>query len=1570
MDSSEDTHNSDSEINDQLNIISSTSGVEVQPINQTIATTSVSNSIDSAIDHKISSSLDNSSSTSGIEVTKSNEFTLINVQEQNKTESFQLVEIPKLVPVKQIIATTSVINSSKINEKNLKAHNINNSLEQKKIENFKIIDNNVEIPVQRAVPLAKVIQNTFLINAPRKNENNIEPHNSRCGLGGSLDNNNSTRGIEVSKLNKSTSTKVQEQNKTVHFKTVDNNDVKISNQQNPLKKVIATTYVINAPKKNENIYIRPNNYPLNLEKIAVPKTVLSNVKLIPPTSSSQIKKPQTISLIPGTGLVKPTNTTIITRLQPKFSGFTNKCVPTLKHGFKIVSSSEPKSKMFLLPKGVNYIIKTLNKEEVNNQSLPSFSSTSTMLKTLNKEEVNNQSLPSSSSTSTMLKTLNKEEVKNQSLPSFSSTSTTLKTLNKVEVDNQSMPNFSCTSTLKPLNKGEVNNQSLPSFSSTSTTLKPLNKGEVNNQSLPSFSSTSTTLKTLNKVEVKKQSLPSFSSTSTMLKPSNKEEIKNQLLPSLSSTSTMLKPLNSIIPITVAEKFNTIEKPKIQNRNSKFVVRWKEFQNQRYQVLPNEKTIINENNRHLFESNKHFELLFPRSSKSFIRNQKRSLKSHTDTPKSKVIKITDTSESNHVQQKIEQTFRTSALNKIKNSTDFGGTSGKKKCIPHTITSKDVIDNNTNLVIENKKTKLNTELCTPSGFIQLSSRPESSILKTYGQSLTVTKYGNFSNNELSTVRLVPYGSINQSQTKGDGKQLFIKILKNNGSTSNGTIATVTTDKIMKVIPTKVYAPQNTKIAAKENQKKILLSKPKTIKLFLPKDTKKEEQTPGPCENVFIHCQYEYCRALVSESEMIDKMYCSLVCKKLDTKLRLATEKTVVIAQPQEESQKKPVIDRKLLLAKLKSRINKRKQSLSTLGKENEAQPIDLGKVVQPDNDACQMPPPIPITVKRSFQKSEKKRKSSRPTTFIENHKQENAKILSYLEHTNYIPAPKKLFDDPFPSDCNPFKVGQRLEGIDPEHEALFCVMTVVEVVGYRIKLHFDGYQDKYDFWVNANCPDLFFPRWCEQNSRTLQPPKNYNRKFSWTDYLRLPGVTPAPKWNFPCAIYIVNREIEHLFRIGAKLEALDKLTRTLPQQLICVATVADILGNRIRIHFDGWTDDFDYWTDITSTNIHPVGWCDKNGRTLCPPHGYDNCRGKKPFSWPTYLKETNSEPVPEDAFARRPLREFTNSMAIEVVDIANPSLVRIAKVVDVKGDELKILYDGFDSIYAYWIEDDSPNIHPVGWCLKTNHPIELFKVSAELWSCRVPGCNGKGNSNSSKNTHVFAKDCPYEFESWNKSISRTTHTPDRLKPDDIPVSVARSSKPMIIRRENKKKQKSKLNKMKSYNLNKPKIRRVNNKLKKNFNKKIPSGRSKTVYKRVIEAMDDLEMIKGDNDYTSYGYGSFKQPRLNVWVRHNVLQGIPLFNISDVRKWSVEEVATFVEKIVSNNYTDNDPSELIKISKPFINQEIDGDVFLMLTKEDLTNKLNIPLGPALKLHNVIVVLRQRTSAYDIANELIRKK
>lgn len=84
---------------------------------------------------------------------------------------------------------------------------------------------------------------------------------------------------------------------------------------------------------------------------------------------------------------------------------------------------------------------------------------------------------------------------------------------------------------------------------------------------------------------------------------------------------------------------------------------------------------------------------------------------------------------------------------------------------------------------------------------------------------------------------------------------------------------------------------------------------------------------------------------------------------------------------------------------------------------------------------------------------------------------------------------------------------------------------------------------------------------------------------------------------------NPKTKHLFRIGDKLEALDILTRTLPKQIICVATVADVIGNRIRIHYDGWTNDYDCWMNVTSPNIHPVGWCEGNYRSLAKPSGYN-------------------------------------------------------------------------------------------------------------------------------------------------------------------------------------------------------------------------------------------------------------------------------------------------------------------------------------------------------------------------------
>lgn len=71
----------------------------------------------------------------------------------------------------------------------------------------------------------------------------------------------------------------------------------------------------------------------------------------------------------------------------------------------------------------------------------------------------------------------------------------------------------------------------------------------------------------------------------------------------------------------------------------------------------------------------------------------------------------------------------------------------------------------------------------------------------------------------------------------------------------------------------------------------------------------------------------------------------------------------------------------------------------------------------------------------------------------------------------------------------------------------------------------------------------------------------------------------------------------FKIGMKLEADDiKFTRK-----ICVATIGDVIDNRILITFDSLDEASNYWTDITSPYIHPVDWHLQNGYSITPPSG---------------------------------------------------------------------------------------------------------------------------------------------------------------------------------------------------------------------------------------------------------------------------------------------------------------------------------------------------------------------------------
>ncbi|NWX11320.1 LMBL3 protein, partial [Caloenas nicobarica] len=365
-------------------------------------------------------------------------------------------------------------------------------------------------------------------------------------------------------------------------------------------------------------------------------------------------------------------------------------------------------------------------------------------------------------------------------------------------------------------------------------------------------------------------------------------------------------------------------------------------------------------------------------------------------------------------------------------------------------------------------------------------------------------------------------------------------------------------------------------------------------------------------------------------------------------------------------------------------------------------------------------------------------------------------SYLEEEKAIAAPTKLFKEyqSFPYNKNGFKVGMKLEGVDPEHQSIYCVLTVAEVCGYRIRLHFDGYPDCYDFWVNADSSDIHPVGWCEKTGHKLHPPKGYKEEeFSWPSYLKACKAQAAPKSLFENQNATV---IPSGFRVGMKLEAVDKKNPT----FICVATVTDMVDNRFLVHFDNWDESYDYWCEAASPHIHPVGWCKEHKRTLITPPDYPHA---KHFSWEKYLEETSSLPAPARAFKVKPSHGFQKNMKLEVVDKRNPVFIRVATIVDTDDYRIKVHFDGWDSIYDYWTDVDSPDIHPAGWCTKTGHslqpppsPLELVEA-LEHGGCPTAGCKGVGHIKRARHIgHHSAVTCPYSEMNLNKE----SLLPDRL------------------------------------------------------------------------------------------------------------------------------------------------------------------------------------------------------------------
>ncbi|XP_071405161.1 lethal(3)malignant brain tumor-like protein 3 isoform X1 [Pithys albifrons albifrons] len=591
-------------------------------------------------------------------------------------------------------------------------------------------------------------------------------------------------------------------------------------------------------------------------------------------------------------------------------------------------------------------------------------------------------------------------------------------------------------------------------------------------------------------------------------------------------------------------------------------------------------------------------------------------------------------------------------------------------------------------------------------------------------------------------------------------------------------------------------------------------------------------------------------------------------------------------------------------------------------------------------------------------------------------------SYLEEERAIAVPTKLFKEyqSFPYNKNGFKVGMKLEGVDPEHQSIYCVLTVAEVCGYRIRLHFDGYPDCYDFWVNADSSDIHPVGWCEKTGHKLHPPKGYKEEeFSWPSYLKACKAQAAPKSLFENQNATV---IPSGFRVGMKLEAVDKKNPT----FICVATVTDMVDNRFLVHFDNWDESYDYWCEAASPHIHPVGWCKEHKRTLITPPDYPHA---KHFSWERYLEETSSLPAPARAFKVKPSHGFQKNMKLEVVDKRNPVFIRVATIVDTDDYRIKVHFDGWDNIYDYWTDVDSPDIHPAGWCAKTGHPLQpplspLELVEAlEHGGCPIAGCKGVGLIKRARHIgHHSAVSCPYS----EMNLSKESLLPDRLSgemPAASPVprnrkaeASERSTSPVINDRKcpspghvgmkssahNRVSGKTgpettKLEDAESRSpCKKPLLCNVKE-------KKAPGGVLQT--KDTIKNKECEDEETENNLLISNETKDVEEPSTQRLLSQPVIvssklqiPGLPLrweqqskllpsvagIPASKVSKWSTDEVSEFIRSLPGCE----------EHGKVFKDEQIDGEAFLLMTQSDIVKIMSIKLGPALKIFNSILMFK----------------
>ncbi|NWW08182.1 SMBT2 protein, partial [Oreocharis arfaki] len=207
--------------------------------------------------------------------------------------------------------------------------------------------------------------------------------------------------------------------------------------------------------------------------------------------------------------------------------------------------------------------------------------------------------------------------------------------------------------------------------------------------------------------------------------------------------------------------------------------------------------------------------------------------------------------------------------------------------------------------------------------------------------------------------------------------------------------------------------------------------------------------------------------------------------------------------------------------------------------------------------------------------------------------------------------------------------------------------------------------------------------------------------------------------------VEISLQSSFQPGMKLEVANKSN----PDTYWVATIITTCGQLLLLRYCGYGDDrrADFWCDVMTADLHPVGWCTQNNKVLMPPDAIK----EKYMDWTEFLIQdlTGARTAPANLLegplrGKNPVDLITVDSLIELQDSQNPFQYWIVSVVENVGGRLRLRYVGLEETESYdqWLFYLDCRLRPVGWCQENKYrmdpPADIYSLKTITeWKCAL-------------------------------------------------------------------------------------------------------------------------------------------------------------------------------------------------------------------------------------------------------------